>query len=98
MNGLSIPVIVMPENLQKALGHDGARELVEVVGQVAASKVDRTDFAAFLSAIKADIEVARSDLRLEIHKALLKGVVWVVGTIIATISVQTAVLSYFLRH
>ncbi len=88
-----MPVVVVPESVQKALKYEGARELVEVVGQIAATKVDRTDFRAFLSAIEAKIEQAKAELRLDIHKALLKGIVWVIGTV----GLQTAILSYLVR-
>lgn len=90
-----MPVIVVPENIQKMLGHVGAQELIEVMNQIASTKVERTDFTAMLSAIDSKMDQARSDLKLEIHKSLLKGVVWVVGTVIAAMGIQTALLCSF---
>ena len=71
---MSIPAITVPDKLQEVLGRDGSRDLVEVVGQVAATKVDKTDFQEFCARIDyrfdaIDAKFAAIDARFDVMDA-----------------------------
>jgi hypothetical protein len=92
--------IAIPDKIQKTLGEEATRELVDLINQVAATasstKVDRAEYDAHCALIDEKFERFRAEVMAEVRsivqRALLTGLAWVTVLIFGQFAALYAIL------
>ncbi len=89
-------VIAISDKIQKALGEDAARELVDLINQVAVTsssvKVDKTEYDAHAALIGERFERFGAEMKSIVGRALLTGLAWVTVLVFGLFGALSATL------
>lgn len=70
-------VIAWPHKLAEQVGQEAAQEIVEMINQAVATRVDKSEYDAHAQLIDARFDKYEANLKAQIRGALLTGLAWV---------------------